>query len=248
MPIYNPNTAPSVILTVASKTTTYTATTSDDVILADTSGGAWTLTLYAASGNSGKVLTIKKTTSDFSALTIDANDSETIDGQATTTVNTQFEALKIICDGTNWHILERKINESWIAYTPTYTGFGTTSSNDSYWRRVGDSIELSIKFTVGTSTATEARVSLPSGLTYGVFGSGKFHLVGRATRDNTGSSFSRDFGLFAVNGNSYLTFSIIDSSGTASGEAAQNGSSISVSGDDFVIRTHQIPITGWKGN
>lgn len=136
----------------------------------------------------------------------------------------------------------------WVSYTPTYTGFGTTSNNDSYWRRVGDSIELSIKYTVGTSTATEARVSLPSGLTFGKFGTGKYHLAGRATRDNTGSSFSRDFGLFAVNGNSYLTFSIIDSSGTASGEAAQNGSSISVSGDDFVLRTHSIPITGWSSS
>lgn len=136
----------------------------------------------------------------------------------------------------------------WVAYTPTYTGFGTTSNNDSYWRRVGDSIELSIKYTVGTSTATEARVSLPSGLTFGKFGTGKYHLAGRATRDNTGSSFSRDFGLFAVNGNSYLTFSIIDSSGTASGEAAQNGSSISVSGDDFVLRTHSIPIQGWSSS
>ena len=127
-------------------------------------------------------------------------------------------------------------------------GFGSTTNNDSYWRRVGDSIELCVKFIVGTSTATEARLPLPSGLTVGKFGTGKFHLVGRATRDNTGSSFSRDFGLFAVNGNSYLTFSIIDTSGTSSGEAAQNGSSISVSGDDFVIRTLSIPITGWSSN
>lgn len=229
------------------KTTTYTATVNDDVILVQTSS-AWTLSLFPAAGNSGKKITIKKTSSDFNALTIDANASETIDGSTTTTVNTQYEAIKIICDGTNWHILERKINSSWIAYTPTYTGFGTTTNNDSYYRRTGDSIELSIKFTVGTPTAVEARVSLPSGLTIGTFGSAKYHLAGRTTRDNSGTDFARDYGLIATNGNGYLTFSIISNIGSSGGETAQTGSAFSVNGDDFVSATHSIPVSGWKGN
>ena len=53
----------------------------------------------------------------------------------------------------------------WVSYTPTFTGFGTVSGVDCYWRRVGDTLELDIRFVSGTSTATEARMSLPSGLT-----------------------------------------------------------------------------------
>lgn len=92
------------------KTTTYTATTSDDAILADTSGGGWTLTLYAASGNAGKTLTVKKTTSDTNELVIDANASETIDGATTRTLVTQYESVTLECDGSNWHIISNVNN------------------------------------------------------------------------------------------------------------------------------------------
>ncbi len=53
----------------------------------------------------------------------------------------------------------------WTAYIPTFIGFGTVASPDCYWRRVGDTCELQIRFVSGTSTNTEARMSLPSGLT-----------------------------------------------------------------------------------
>lgn len=54
----------------------------------------------------------------------------------------------------------------WQSYgsSASYTGFGTVSSNSQFYRRVGDSIELMIKFTAGTGTATEARIALPNGL------------------------------------------------------------------------------------
>lgn len=109
-------------LSVVSKTTTYIATTSDDVILADTSGGAWTLTLYAASGNSGKVLRVIKTTSDTNALTIDGNASETINGFANIKLNYQFDEVTIVCDGTGWNIVAQ-------LKTPTLTKYTTGSGN-----------------------------------------------------------------------------------------------------------------------
>lgn len=87
-----------------SKTTTYTALTTDDTILADTSGGAWTLTLYAASGNGGRRLRVVKTTSDTTALTIDGNAAETINGSTTYTINIQYQEVTLLCDGTNWNI------------------------------------------------------------------------------------------------------------------------------------------------
>lgn len=53
----------------------------------------------------------------------------------------------------------------WQSYTPTFQGFGTPTSVECFWRRVGSDVEISATFTSGTSTAVEARVGLPSGLT-----------------------------------------------------------------------------------
>ena len=93
-----------LIIPVVSKSSTYTATTSDSVILCAASS-AWTLTLYAASGNSGRQLIIKKTDSSANAVTVDGNASETIDGGTTAAITTQFESITIVCDGSNWHIV-----------------------------------------------------------------------------------------------------------------------------------------------
>jgi hypothetical protein len=95
-------------LSITAKTTTYTATIDDDVITCST-GSAWTLTLPAASTATGKVLEIKKTSSDLNGLTIDGNASETIDGATTVILYLQYEAIKIVCDGSNWFIIDRTI-------------------------------------------------------------------------------------------------------------------------------------------
>lgn len=48
----------------------------------------------------------------------------------------------------------------WVAYTPTFTGFGTVSNVQIWSRRVGDTLYIRGRFTGGTSTATEARMTL----------------------------------------------------------------------------------------
>lgn len=53
---------------------------------------------------------------------------------------------------------------SWAAYTPTTQGFGTITSANFFWRRVNDTLEVKGSFVAGTTTATTAQVSLPSGL------------------------------------------------------------------------------------
>lgn len=52
----------------------------------------------------------------------------------------------------------------WRAYTPTFTGMGTVTAIDAYWRRVGDTIELDVRAATGTIPGgVENRVSLPNG-------------------------------------------------------------------------------------
>jgi hypothetical protein len=93
---------------LTAKTTTYTATTADKVITCATSS-VWTLTLYAASGNAGRTLKVKKTSSDTNTLTIDGNGAETIDGSVTYVMSMQYEEVDLICDGSNWHIFNKYV-------------------------------------------------------------------------------------------------------------------------------------------
>lgn len=54
---------------------------------------------------------------------------------------------------------------AWQGYTPTFQGFGTPSNVEFEWRQVGENVEIRGKFTAGITTAVEARVGLPAGLT-----------------------------------------------------------------------------------
>jgi len=90
---------------VVTKTGAYTATDDDIVILVDATAGAITITLPAASGRSGQVYIIKKIDSSANAVTVDANASETIDGALTYSLASQYDVVRIVCDGANWHVI-----------------------------------------------------------------------------------------------------------------------------------------------
>jgi hypothetical protein len=81
----------------------YTATTANSTI--EVSGGTFTLALYTAVGNSGRTIYIKNSGSGI--VTVDANASETIDGQLTRPL-ANMEDLFLQSNGTNWVILNRK--------------------------------------------------------------------------------------------------------------------------------------------
>ena len=81
----------------------------DDVILAS---GDITITLYDAAGftdpngvkdNAGRRITIKNTGSG--TIVIDGSGSQTIDGSTTVSISNQYNALELISDGSNWHII-----------------------------------------------------------------------------------------------------------------------------------------------
>ncbi len=129
-------------LAYRSVTTTDTCTNADDVLVL--SGASFTETLFTASGNTGKVLTIKHNgTSLTQVYTIDGNGSETIGGSTTYPLYTNGETLKIISDGTNWQVLDHTTITSPTTFTPT----GTMSTNTTYtgkWWRVGDILHAAI--------------------------------------------------------------------------------------------------------
>jgi hypothetical protein len=82
-----------------------TLTTTDYTELVDCSSGARTITLPTAASASGRVYVIKKIDATGNAVTIDGDGSETIDGATTQTLSSQYDAMMIQSDGTEWWIL-----------------------------------------------------------------------------------------------------------------------------------------------
>lgn len=96
--------ANSVQFPTRSITSNRTLDETDYLILADATSGTVTVTLPAASGATGRLYRVKKTTA-ANTVVIDGNASETIDGATTQTLTGQYDTLTIQCDGSNWHIL-----------------------------------------------------------------------------------------------------------------------------------------------
>jgi hypothetical protein len=137
----------------------------------------------------------------------------------------------------------------WQSYTPTFTGFGTPTNVDFKSRRVGDTLEVEGYFTSGTSTATQARITLGYGgananvVTDSTKASG--HIVGAGTSNRF--SATTIFGVYPIaNASSnYLLFGI--QSSTTGGLSAANASSIASSGEYFSFFA-SVPILGWSSS
>lgn len=69
----------------------------------DASGGAVTVTLPAASGQQGKSFVIVKTDSSTNTVTIDGNAAETINGDATLVITSQWTSVEVWSNGTTWY-------------------------------------------------------------------------------------------------------------------------------------------------
>lgn len=90
--------------TVITVTTTFTAATAN-VILADGTGGAFTVTLPSATSSTNIEYTIKKIDSSANVITIKGNSSDNIDGSNTQLLNSQYQSLTVVCDGTQWFVI-----------------------------------------------------------------------------------------------------------------------------------------------
>ncbi len=88
-------------MNVTQITTDYTAS-SGDIILADASAGAITVTLPDPAVNA--VVKVKKIDSSANAVTIDAAGA-TIDGEASIQITKQHESYTLVSDGSAWYIV-----------------------------------------------------------------------------------------------------------------------------------------------
>lgn len=123
---------------VQSRSSNYTATLGDCVVKCDATSAAFTVTTPTAVGNDGYQLTIIKADSSANAVSVDANSTETINGNATALLlGAQWDFLVLRSDGTNWIIVSEgqtcsaryttAAGNSVSNATLTYVDFGTKS-------------------------------------------------------------------------------------------------------------------------
>ncbi len=79
--------------------------TTPSTVLVNANSAPITISLPAASTFTGNLLRLKKIDSSVNAVTIDGFSTETIDGDETKQLTSQYEAITIISDGTAWYIL-----------------------------------------------------------------------------------------------------------------------------------------------
>lgn len=132
----------------------------------------------------------------------------------------------------------------WIQYTPTFTGAGTVTGSTFFSRRMGDSLQIQGRFTAGTTTATQAQITM------GFLGANA-----NVTSDSTKVPSLRALGVWNQNQNTassgsvimnqsvnYMSFGL-QASGS-NGLTEQNGSAIWTSGATFTLFI-EVPIQGW---
>lgn len=232
---------------VRSVTTTDTATNADDVLLL--SGASFTQTLFTAVGNSGKQLWIKHAGTSFSqTYTVDGNSSETIDGAATVLLHTNGEMIHIVSDGSNWILLERRIQSKWESVTVTGS-WSTNTTYTAFLKRVGDTAFYDITVaTSGAPTSANLTVTLNNSLTIDTAKISQT-AAGIAPR---GTLLVRDAGTKTVGGavvyNSSTTVQAYwynPATYVVTNPVAHNDPMTFASGDS-VNMTFQVPISGWN--
>lgn len=124
---------------IATKTTTYSILTSDRTILADATGGGFTITLAGAS-NAGLKVTIKKVDNTSNVVTIARAGSDTIEGATSRTLRYQYESLTLEADGGALHVItDSRLDSNWASYTISSSGWGAAGTYSAQYKKMGDS-------------------------------------------------------------------------------------------------------------
>lgn len=91
-----------VVDSIVEKTGSYTANNLE-VVLADVSGGGFSVTLPSPTESLHVV--VKKTDSSGNSVTIASPGSENIDGQSSISISSQYASRTIVSNGTNYFII-----------------------------------------------------------------------------------------------------------------------------------------------
>ena len=228
----------SSALVIQTKSAAYTVLATDDLVIGNATTAAFTLTLPTPVGNSGKVLRLQKALADvsFNAITVSGTG-------LSTTLNTFGEVIKIVSDNTNWILIARNYPGTSTLYTPTTQGFGSPTQYAVHWRRDGAWIRIQGRFLLGSTTAVEARLGLPSGITIApnfANGVAANNYAGAAILSALNAA-TDDFTVLGYDLQSYVTF----------GNKPTNTSFGNINGNSFAGNYYlgfdvSVPVNGWN--
>ncbi len=94
----------AIVLSVVTKTTNYTITSADDIILGNAAGGVVTITLPTAVGVV-KQFSVKRINSGGSNVIVNTTSAQTIDGSSSATLTTVNTSLSFVSDNSNWMLV-----------------------------------------------------------------------------------------------------------------------------------------------
>jgi len=89
----------------STKTSNYTITGTDVIIFADATSGNVTITLPTASSFSGYNFYVKRIDSSSNTCAVARSGSDTIDGATSFSLDTQYFAVRVVSNGSNWYII-----------------------------------------------------------------------------------------------------------------------------------------------
>ena len=125
----------------------------------------------------------------------------------------------------------------WVSYTPTFSAaFGTVTSINFEWRRVGSQMEIRGRATASAPTTGAGHVFIPSGYTIGTSAADGFAISGFMITDSASP-------ILTILPNAGQTYFSIDNNTSS----LPNLNSIFTTGGAFTIQA-TIPITGWSSN
>lgn len=139
----------------------------------------------------------------------------------------------------------------WVAYTPTFTGFGTPTNVAFYSRRVGDTLEVHGHFNTGTPSAVTNQITLGyNGSNANVtINTNKIYngnqIVGSATV-SVASTTRFSWTVIASGAHSYIGIGAQTSTGGANG-VGLGTNVVNTSGDQVEV-FFTVPIVGWSSN
>lgn len=133
----------------------------------------------------------------------------------------------------------------WSLYNPPNSqGMGTLGTSELYVSEDGEDILIEGRILLGTTSAAQAQLGLPSAYTVGSQkGTGIALIVGEWYTNHTTASSLKGGDIIAVAGNNYMTFSASDTAATQSPAISQNGNAIFVSSVLLFIKA-RIPAAG----
>ncbi len=139
----------------------------------------------------------------------------------------------------------------WVAYTPTFTGFGTVSGATGWSRRVGDTLEVAGKVTAGTVTGVPGLISVGyngtnANVTIDTSKAGASSIIGAV---GNSASATTVFGWTILMPSSNGTTVVVGvQSSTVSGIVSSTNATTSVGTGATVEYYFTVPIVGWSSN